>query len=156
MKIKRKEKFMSKKQKIIILILIIVLIIIDQLLKIIYITNQGINIEKSSDNTSYILISVIAIIAIVKYLLNDNSFIKMDSRIILSFALAGATSNNIDRLWTGNVINNIKIPSFTDINLSYIYILITWIGMAVILTRYSINRIKEKKESGNKNNNSPK
>jgi len=147
---------MSKNQKIIILVLITILIIIDQIFKITYITTQGINIEKTSDNTSYILISIIAIIAIVRYILNDNSFIKIDSRIILSFAIAGATSNVIDRLWTGNVINNIKVPSFTDINLSYIYILITWIGMAVILTKYSINRIKEKKESGSKNNNSTK
>ena len=147
---------MNKKQKIIVLILIIGLIIIDQIVKITYITTQRINIEKSTDNTSYILISIIAIIAIVRYILTDNTFIKIDSRIILSFAIAGAASNIIDRLWLGNVINNIKVPSFTDINLSYIYILITWIGMAVILTKYSINRIKEKKESGNKNNNSQK
>ena len=133
---------MNKKQKIIILILIIVLIIIDQILKITYITTQGVNIEKTIDNTSYILISIIAIIALVRYILTDNTFIKMDSRIILSFAIAGATSNVIDRLWSGNVINNIKIPSFTDINLSYVYIFITWIGMAIILTKYTINRIK--------------
>ena len=145
---------MNKKQKIIIMIVIIGLIIIDQIVKITYITTQGISIEKSADNTSYILISIIAIIAIVRYILTDNSFIKIDSRIVLSLAIAGATSNVIDRIWLGNVINNIKLPSFTDINLSYIYILITWIGMAIILTKYTINRIKEKKESGNKNNNS--
>ena len=145
---------MNKKQKKIILFLITGLIIIDQIFKIRYIMNQNINIEKSVDNLSYILISIIAIIVLIKYILNNNSFIKIDSRITLSFAIAGATSNIIDRLWLGNVINNINIPSFTDINLSYIYILITWIGMAVILTRYSIHRIKEKKESGNKNNNS--
>jgi len=136
---------MSKKQKIIILILIISLLIIDQILKITYITTQEINIEKSIDNTSYMVISIMAIILLVKYILNDNSFIKMDSRIILSFAIAGAISNIIDRLWAGNVINNIKMPLFIDINLSYIYILITWIGMAVILTKYSIKRVKEKK-----------
>lgn len=147
---------MNKKQKILIFILIIGLIIIDQILKITYITTQNFSIEKSSDNISYILISIMAIIILARYILNNNSFIRMDSKIILSFAIAGATSNIIDRIWIGNVINNIKIPSFTDINLSYIYILITWIGMAIILTKYTINRIKEKKESGNKNNNSPK
>lgn len=147
---------MSKKEKRIILILIIGLIIIDQILKIAYITKQEINIEKSKDNISYILISIIAIIAMVRYILNNNSFIKMDSRIVISFAISGATSNMIDRIWIGNVINNINIASFTDINLSYIYILVTWIGMAVILTKYSINTIKEKrnKKDENKNNNS--
>jgi len=147
---------MTKKQKKIIILLTASLILLDQLLKIIYITKQEVSIEKSSDNTSYILISFIAIIAIVRYILTDNSFIKMDSRVVLSFAIAGATSNVIDRLWLGNVINNIKMPLFTDINLSYIYILITWLGMAFILSKYSINRIKEKKEkeNGSKNNNS--
>ena len=146
---------MTKKQTIIILALVIVLTTIDQILKFIYITKQGIEKQKTTDNISYILISIISIIILVRYIINNNQFIKMDSRIILSFAIAGATSNIIDRIWAGNVINNIKIPSFTDINLSYIYITITWIGMAVILTKYSINRIKEKKESnGNKNNNS--
>lgn len=147
---------MNKKQKIIILILAIGLILIDQTLKIMYITKQGTNIEKTTDNTSYILISIIAIIAMLRYIFCNNSFIKMDSRIVLSFAIAGATSNVIDRLWVGDVINNIRVQSFTDINLSYIYILIMWLGMAVILTRYSISRIKEKKEkeNGNKNDNS--
>ena len=148
---------MNKKQKIIIVVLIISLIIIDQILKITYITKQGINIEKISDNTSYILISILAIIFLVRYILNNNSFIKMDSRVILSFAIAGAASNLIDRLIHGNVINNIKMPTFTDINLAYIYILITWLGMAVIMTIYSTNRIKEKKEkNGNKNDNCKK
>ena len=146
---------MSKKQKIIILVLITGLIIIDQIIKIMYITKQGINIQKTTDNTSYILISIIAIIVLIRYIISDNSFIKMDSRIVLSFAISGATSNIIDRILTGSVINNIKIPTFTDINLAYIYILITWIGMAIILTRYSLNILNEKrKKDGNKKYNS--
>lgn len=137
---------MSKKQKIIIISMIICLIILDQILKIAYIVNSQITIEKTADNMSYILISIIAIIVLVKYITNENQFIKMDSKVILGFAIAGAISNMIDRIWAGSVINNIKIPSFTDINLSYVYITITWVGMAVILTKYSINRIKEKKK----------
>lgn len=137
---------MNKKQKIINLLLITILIIIDQILKITYVVNSQNTLEKTVDNMSYILINIIAIIVLVKYITNDNQFIKMDSKVILSFAIAGVISNMIDRIWTKSVINNIKIPSFTNINLSYIYITITWVGMAVILTKYSINRIKEKKK----------
>ena len=41
---------------------------------------------------------------------------------------------------------DINIPKFTPINLSYVYFIITWIGMAVILTKYTSDRIKEKKK----------
>ena len=149
---------MSKKEKKIIIILTIFLILIDQILKIISINKTKIDIEPSSNNISYILISVIAIIAIIRYMFNNNSFIKMDSRITLSFGVAGALSNMIDRIWLKNVINYINIKGFTQINLSYIYIAIAWIGMAVILTKYTINRNKEKRNlnSGNKKDNSSK
>ena len=148
---------MSKKEKKIIIILTISLILIDQILKIVSINKTEINIEPSSNNTSYILISIIAIIVIIRYMLNNNSFIKINSRIILSFAIAGALSNVIDRIWFKSVINYINIKEF-HINLSYIYIVIAWIGMAIILTRYTINRNKEKRNlnSGDKNNNSSK
>ena len=149
---------MSKKEKKIIIILTISLILVDQILKIISINKTKIDIEPSSNNISYILISIIAIIAIIRYMFNNNSFIKMDSRIVLSFAVAGALSNVIDRIWIKNVINYINIQGFTSINLSYIYIAVTWIGMAVILTKYTINRNKEKRNlnSGDKKDNSSK
>ena len=149
---------MNKKEKKIIIILTISLILIDQILKIVSINKTKINIEPSSNNISYILISIIAIIIIIKYMLNNNSFIKMDSRIALSFAVAGAISNVIDRIWLKNVINYINIKGFTPINLSYIYIAITWIGMALILTRYTIKRNREKRNlnSGNKKDSSSK
>ena len=149
---------MSKKEKKIIIILTISLILVDQILKIISINKTKIDIEPSSNNISYILISIIAIIAIIRYMFNNNSFIKMDSRIVLSFAVAGALSNVIDRIWIKNVINYINIQGFTSINLSYIYIAVTWIGMAVILTRYTIKRNREKRNlnSGDKKDNSSK
>ena len=70
----------------------------------------------------------------------------MNSRVILSFTIAGAISNAIDRVWNGGTINYINIPNFSALNLSYVYFIITWIGMAVILTKYTSDRLKEKKE----------
>ena len=150
---------MKEKQKKIIIILIMVLIIIDQILKIVlYKTNIKIIAEngwgigvlnniKTENNLAYILVSIVAVIALIRYIKSNNTYIKMDSRVILSFTIAGAISNAIDRVWNGGTINYINIPNFSALNLAYVYFIITWIGMAVILTKYTSDRIKEKKES---------
>lgn len=148
---------MKPKEKKIIYILIIALIIIDQIAKILIfktditlINNAGWGIgiltnQKSENNIAYILISIVAVMMLVRYINSNNTFIKKDSRVILSFAISGAISNSIDRIWNGGTINYINIPNFTPINLSYVYFIITWIGMAVILTKYTSARIKEEK-----------
>ena len=155
---------MKEKQKKIIIILIIVLIIIDQILKIVlYKTGLKIIAEngwgigvltntKTENNIAYILVSIVAVIALIRYIKSNNTFIKMDSRVILSFSIAGAISNAIDRVWNVGTINYINIPNFSALNLSYVYFIITWIGMAVILTKYTNDRIKEKKEKKKKKN----
>lgn len=149
---------MKPKEKRIVIILIIALILIDQTLKIVlfktnfkFINVSGwgigvINNTKTESNIAYILISIIAVMSLVRYINSNNTFIKSNSRIILSFAIAGAISNAIDRLWNGGTVNYINFPKFTPINLSYVYFIITWIGMAVILTKYTRDRIKEKKK----------
>ena len=101
---------------------------------------------KTENNLAYILISIVAVIALVRYIKSNNTYIKMNSRVILSFSIAGAISNAIDRVWNGGTINYINIPNFSALNLAYVYFIITWIGMAVILTKYTSDRIKEKKE----------
>ena len=148
---------MKLKEKKIIYILIIALILIDQIAKVlIFKTNitsvnedgWGIGVlanQKSENNIAYILISIVAVMMLVRYINSNNTFIKKDTRVILSFAISGAISNSIDRIWNGGTINYINIPNFTPINLSYVYFIITWIGMAVILTKYTSDRIKEKK-----------
>ncbi len=148
---------MKEKEKKIIIILIVVLIVIDQILKFflynsnIQITTENgwgigiINNTKTENNLVYILISILAVMALVRYIKSNNTFIKMNSRVILSFSIAGAISNAIDRVWNGGTINYIIIPNFSALNLSYVYFIITWIGMAVILTKYTSDRIKEKK-----------
>ena len=149
---------MKLKEKKIIYILIIALILIDQIAKVlIFKTNitsvnedgWGIGVlanQKSENNIAYILISIVAVMMLVRYINSNNTFIKKDTRVILSFAISGAISNSIDRIWNGGTINYINIPNFTPINLSYVYFIITWIGMAVILTKYTSDRIKEKRD----------
>ena len=148
---------MKEKERKKLIILIIILTAIDQILKIVLftsnyqlgsITGWSIGVlsnKKTENNISYILVAIIAIIAIGRYIKSNNSFIKMNSRVILSFTIAGAMSNMIDRLWNGATINYINMPNFSSLNLAYIYFIITWIGMAVILTKYTSQRIIEKK-----------
>ena len=148
---------MKEKERKKLIFLIIILTAIDQILKIVLFTSNYqlgsitgwslgvLSNKKSENNISYILVAIIAIIAIGRYIKSNNSFIKMNSRVILSFTIAGAISNTIDRLWNGTTINYINMPKFSSLNLAYIYFIITWIGMAIILTKYTSQRILEKK-----------
>ena len=156
---------MNKNEAKKLIILIIILTAIDQILKIVFITSNAtmgntdgwcigiLNNKKSENNIAYILVSIIAIIALIRYIKNNNSYIKMDSRVILSFAIAGCISNMIDRIWNGGTINYLNMPHFSSLNLGYIYFLVTWIGMAVILTKYTTERVKEKRETAESINN---
>ena len=153
---------MKDREKKILIILTISLVVLDQILKIIFIATGAklgntngfwigvIDKTKSDNNIQYILISFIAIMALIRYIKSNNTFIKMNSRVILSFAIAGVISNTVDRIWNQATINYINIPKFTALNLGYMYILITWIGMAVILTKYTSERIKERNENKGK------
>ena len=149
---------MKNKEKKTLIFLIAALIFIDQILKIvIYKTNIQIvntngwwigvlNNTKSENNITYIIVSILAVIMLVRYIKSNNTYIKMNSKVILSFAIAGAISNAIDRFWYGGTINYMNIPNFSALNLAYVYFIITWIGMALILTIFTSNRIKEKKK----------
>ena len=149
---------MKEKERKILIFFIVILIFIDQILKIvifkanIQIGNTSgwgigvLNNIKTENNLAYILVSIVAVIALIRYIKSNNTYIKMNSRVILSFSIAGAISNAIDRVWNVGTINYINIPNFSALNLSYVYFIITWIGMAVILTKYTSDRIKEKKE----------
>ena len=149
---------MKYKEKRILIILITILVLIDQIVKIIIYKSKiqlmnssgwGIGVlnnTKTENNLAYILVSIVAIIMLARYIKSNNSYIKMNSRVILSFSIAGAISNVIDRVWNEGTINYIIIPKFSSLNFAYIYFIITWIGMAVILTVFTRDRIKEKKE----------
>lgn len=146
------------KNKKALIIIAIILVLIDQIAKILMLNmdfvliNQngfGLRLEQNpstDNNIAYILISGIAIYLILKYMKSNNSFIKFSNRIVLDFALAGAISNLIDRIWLGHVINYISIPFFTNMNLGYFYIIITWIGLAAVLTKYTMNNMKKRKK----------
>lgn len=139
---------MKKKEKIIICIIIIILLLIDQITKITAIKNgyiiQNVN---TTNNGYYIFISIIIVLMIIRYIFNNNLYIKMQTRIILSFAISGGIGNLVDRVWNKSVIVFINLNNHLELNLSYIYILISWIGMAIILTINTTKFLKNKRKN---------
>ena len=143
----------NKRHGKMLIILIIATVVLDQITKIWLYKKQIATISDSGNNNGYyIIISIIIVLMIIRYISSDNTFIKLKTKIILSFGIAGAIGNVIDRIWNKNVIVFIKIGDYINLNLAYIYILIAWVGMAVILTKDTVNFIKERKKS--KRNNS--
>ena len=146
----------KNKDKRIVMALVLGLVLLDQIIKIIMLIsnfnfeNEFIKIgiilsEKCESNIQYILISIIAGTTLIRYVLSKNKFIKLKNKVILSFAIAGVISNLIDRIINGYVINYIFISGFTNFNISYVYIVITWIGMAILLTIHTSKAIREKR-----------
>ena len=90
--------------------------------------------------------SVILVLIILRYISNENSFIKLDTKIVLSMIIAGVIGNTIDRIFRGNVINFINIGKLISINISYIYIIAGWILITFLITKNTSNMIKERKK----------
>ena len=137
-----------KKDKKIIISIVTILFIIDQISKFVayikgwIIQNNG---THSSSNGYYIVMSIIIILMIIKYIFNDNSFVKIKTKIVLSFAISGAIGNMTDRIWNKNVLVFLKIGKYIDLNLAYIYITIAWVGMAIILTKNTYQILEDRK-----------
>lgn len=140
------------KDKKVLIIIFIITLILDQITKIVAYVN-GWNITMNSDSNSngyYIIMTLIIVIMIIRYIKNDNIFIKTDTKVILTLAISGAIGNLIDRIWNQNVIIFIDLGRSININLAYIYILIAWIGLAGILTKNTMKILKDRK-NGEKN-----
>jgi len=133
---------MKKKEKIIICIIIIILLLIDQITKITAIKNGYIIQNVNTTNNGYYIF-----IMIIRYIFNNNLYIKMQTRIILSFAISGGIGNLVDRVWNKSVIVFINLNNHLELNLSYIYIFISWIDMAIILTINTTKFLKNKRKN---------
>ncbi len=136
-----------KDRKLLIIIFIIALVL-DQVTKVIgYVNGWNININSdNSNNGYYIIMTIIIVIMIIRYISNENTFIKLDTKVILTLAISGAIGNLIDRIWNKNVIIFMDLGKSIYLNFAYIYVLIAWIGLATILTKNTMKILKEKKE----------
>ena len=139
-----------KDRKLLVIIFIIALVL-DQVTKVIgYVNGWNININSdNSNNGYYIIMTIIIVIMIIRYISNENTFIKLDTKVILTLAISGAIGNLIDRIWNKNVIIFMDLGKSIYLNFAYIYVLIAWIGLAAILTKNTMKILKEK--AGKKN-----
>ena len=143
------KKLKEKRYNKLLIVIILVLLVLDQVTKIIFLKRAvvpTISEDESTGNGYYIVMSIIIVIMIIRYMLNNNTFIKLGTKIVLSLAVAGAIGNIIDRIWKGYVITFINIGNSINLNLAYIYIIATWIGMAVILTKDTITFLNDRKK----------
>lgn len=136
----------EKQRKRILTTIFFIALILDQVAKLIsYINGWNLNINTNNNNGYYIVMTIIVVIMIIRYISNENTFIKLDTKIILTLGISGAVGNLIDRIWNRNVIIFINLGKSIYLNLSYIYILIAWIGLAAILTKNTMKIIKDRK-----------
>ena len=145
---------MEKKQRKILIIIFIIGLLLDQITKIIAYKKKFIipNNNMLEQSRGYlIIISIVIIVTILRYISNNNTFIKIDTRIILTIAISGITGNLIDRVWNVEPLTYIKFANQIYLNLAYIYLLIAWIGMAFILTKNTRKMLKEKRVKNNDN-----
>ena len=136
------------KDRKLLLIIFIIALVLDQVTKVIgYVNGWNININSdNSNNGYYIIMTIIIVIMIIRYISNENTFIKLDTKVILTLAICGAIGNLIDRIWNKNVIIFMDLGKSIYLNFAYIYVLIAWIGLAAILTKNTMKILKEKKE----------
>ena len=136
----------EKQNKKILLIIFLIALILDQVSKIIsYANGWNINLNTdTSNNGYYIVMTIIIVLMIIRYISNENTFIKLDTKIILTLAISGAVGNLIDRIWNKNVIIFVDLGKSINLNFAYIYILIAWVGLAAILTKNTMKILKEK------------
>ena len=136
------------KDRKLLLIIFIIALVLDQVTKVIgYVNGWNININgDNSNNGYYIIMTIIIVIMIIRYISNENTFIKLDTKVILTLAISGAIGNLIDRIWNKNVIIFMDLGKSIYLNFAYIYVLIAWIGLAAILTKNTMKILKEKKE----------
>lgn len=162
---KHDEKKKLKRTNIILIVVGIIIILIDQISKIV-VTNignisviEGIlelsatqNIEAaygigSNSTVMYVITNVIILGVIFKFLTTQNEFVDTKMKVFLSFILAGGTSNVIDRLIHGYVIEWIKISKLPVFNIADIFVLIGWVLVAAIFAGFTVNEFRKRRKN---------
>jgi signal peptidase II len=139
-------------------IFIITLLLLDQLVKIYVSINKNSILIKNfidityienyrgafglggSNTLFFIIITGIVIGIILKFIISQKDRLEQKTIYALSFILAGAIGNLIDRLFRGFVIDYIDIRSimrFPVFNLADIYIVCGWIFLVIVIGIYT-------------------
>lgn len=156
---------MEKKTKVIILIIfVLLLILMDQTIKF-YIEKNNTNITilngilkfTYSKNTggafsifennlfSIVITNVIILGIIIKFIITNYTKIDCSTKIYLSLILAGGTSNFLDRIFKGYVVDFIDFNqciNFPIFNLADIFIVVGWLLFIFLTIKYAFEEKK--------------
>lgn len=158
----------EKVKQISIYLSIVILIIIDQVIKFIiennkqvlpvnviqnflnlsYCQNTGIAFGLGSGNVLvFIICNIVVLGVILKFIISGKQTLEGRNKFILGLVLAGGTSNLIDRITRGYVVDYIDINnliSFPIFNLADILVCIGVIGIGIASLKYI--KLKDKQE----------
>lgn len=149
----------EKKQYILVIMLILAIFLIDQIVKICIISqSQPIEIgnslikidyirEESNFEIGQVITSIFAdllvIVILTRFLLRQIKNMNIATKTAISFVLAGAISNVVDRIIRGKIIKYIDISgminSFPTFNIAHIFIVV---GFVIFVITVGIDLIK--------------
>lgn len=145
-----------KENKIIKLMLIITifLIVIDQITKLVvkhnyeepigndiigitFIQNTGMAFGFNSGNKKNIVLTLLILLIIINFVRNQKDRIDSKTAVAISLILAGGSSNLIDRITRGGIVDFVRIKNFAIFNIADCYIVIGWILLVIFLIKFS-------------------
>jgi len=154
-----------KKNKIVsfILIITICLIVLDQISKIIIqcnykepiekgiigiklIENTGIAFGLNNGNTKNIILTSLVLLIIINFIKNQKDRIDMKNAIAISFILSGGSSNLIDRIARGGIVDFIELKHFAIFNIADCYIFIGWLLLIIFVIGFEFREKEVKKK----------
>lgn len=158
----------EKRQYILVIMIILTILIIDQVIKIVIMSqNEPVEIGNDIIKINYIkdeneiqikqvLTSIFAdllvILILSKFLVMQIKNMNIATKVAISFVLAGAISNVIDRIIRGKLINYIDISNlinkFPIFNLAHIFIVLGFI-IFVIMVGVDLIKMRQKEEKTN-------
>lgn len=149
---------MKDKKKIVLIVLVMIsLILVDQVIKGIIVQNfvepVGIHLIKinlqintgmalglNEGNTKNILITMLILVLILNFAVQQRERIDRNTAISLIFIAAGGISNLIDRFVYKGVVDYIDAVGFPIFNLADIYVVGGWILLIIMVYKYSTKK----------------
>lgn len=155
------EKIKNNRKIILIILAIVILILIDQISKAVVgeqeknIINDYIKIVKidsydgafgigQNDTATFVIANIVVIGIILKFMKSQEKQIDKKTYIALTFVIAGAISNLIDKIFKGYVVKCISLYSI-PFNIADIFMIVGWISLALFFAIHTI-KLKNKKE----------
>jgi signal peptidase II len=116
--------------------------LISDLIVITKVENKGIAFGLNKQNLVNIFLSLVIIILIIKYMIDQKANLNVKTVVFLDLILAGGISNLLDRIFKGAVFDFIKIEDFPVFNIADCCIVIGWLLFLINFIFYTGLEIK--------------